>query len=105
MENSAAGNRASPSENEEEHGGRDGLLEVCSRGAADRPPKRTLFNDLRRFRNSSVSIITFGGEAVKGRLLGYDEVANCVVVDENGRTAVVFGKAITMVCDGDLHPL
>lgn len=68
-------------------------------------PKRTLFNDLRRFKNSIVTILTFGGEAVQGKLLGYDEVANCVLESKNNRRFVVFGKSITMVCEGDLHSL
>lgn len=72
---------------------------------SEKQPKRTLFNDLRRFKNTNVTIIVFGGELVKGKLLGYDEVANCVIEDEKKNQMVVFGKSITMVCEGDLHPL
>ncbi len=67
--------------------------------------KRTLFNDLKRFKHSNVSIIICGGEIVKGKLLGYDEVANCVIEDEQKKISVVFGKSVTMVCEGNLHPL
>ncbi|ELA42943.1 uncharacterized protein VICG_00258 [Vittaforma corneae ATCC 50505] len=110
MENSSTEDKAPfPEKNGEvQCGYEDELLEDVGRHMAERsekPPKRTLFNDLRRFKNTHVSIITFGGEAVKGKLLGYDEVANCVIEDENRKITVVFGKAITMVCDGDLHPL
>ncbi|KAM0681742.1 hypothetical protein GINT2_000256 [Glugoides intestinalis] len=66
-----------------------------------RMPKRTLFNDLSNFKNSNVTLVTFGGENIKGKLVGYDEVANCVIEDENSKRFIVFGKAIYMVCEGE----
>lgn len=71
----------------------------------DKEPKRTLFNDLSQFKNTHVSIITFGGEIVRGKLVCYDEVANCVVEDKEKGTALVFGKSITMVCGGDVSSI
>jgi len=71
----------------------------------DKQPMRTLFNDLGEFRGTKVSIVTFGGEVVKGKLLSYDEVANCVLEDNQKRMAVVFGKSITMVCQGEVDSL
>lgn len=70
-----------------------------------RVPKRTIFNDLSNFKNSNVTLVTFGGESIKGKLLGYDEVANCVIEGENSRRFIVFGKAIYMVCEGDITVL
>lgn len=69
----------------------------------EKSKKRTIFNDLRRFKRHDISILTFGGEVVKGKLIGYDEVANCVLETEQKRKVVVFGKLILMVCDGELH--
>lgn len=69
--------------------------------AVERPekqPRRSLFNDLAQFKDRDVLIAMFGGETVKGKLVGYDEVANCVLEDE-GKRIVVFGKSISMVCE------
>lgn len=65
--------------------------------------KRTLFNDLRRFKKHNVSIFTFDGEIVQGKLIGYDEVANCIIEGENSKKTIVFGKVISLVCEGELH--
>ncbi len=64
--------------------------------------KTTLFNDLRRFKRKKISIFTFGGDIVQGQLLGYDEVANCVIETDNKKKTVVFGKCISLVCEGEL---
>ena len=69
----------------------------------EKSKKRTLFNDLRRFKKHTVSIISYGGEVIKGKLIGYDEVSNCIIETEEKNKIVVFGKLISMVCDGELH--
>lgn len=66
----------------------------------ERPGKKTLFNDLVQFNNLQVSIIMHGGEVIKGKLVGYDEVANCVLEEENKNLTVLFGKSIVMICEG-----
>ena len=63
---------------------------------------KTLFNDLRRFKKKKVSIFTFGGEIVQGTLFSYDEVANCIVENKDKKT-IVFGKAISLVSEGELE--
>ncbi len=65
--------------------------------------KRTLFNDLKRFKKKTVSILTYGGETIQGKLIGYDKGSNCFLETENRTKIVVFGKLISMVCDGELH--
>lgn len=70
----------------------------------DRQSTRTIFNDLERFKNSNVTIFFYGDSSVSGKLVGYDEVANCVLEREDKPRAVVLGRAITMICEG-AYPL
>lgn len=74
-------------------------------GKGEKQTMRTIFNNLRRFKNSKVTIFFYGGDSVVGKLVGYDEVANCVLEREEESRIVVLGRAITMICEGLVHPL
>jgi small nuclear ribonucleoprotein (snRNP)-like protein len=69
----------------------------------EKSKKRSLFNDLRRFKKHNVSILTYGGDMIQGKLIGYDEVSNCILETAQNNKIVVFGKLISMVCDGELN--
>lgn len=60
---------------------------------------KMLFNDLCKFHNKKVLISVYGGEEVSGKLLGYDEVANCVLESGQHKKIIVLGKSITSICD------
>jgi len=69
-------------------------------------PANTLFSDLKRFKNCKITVFLYGGGSVYGKLIEYDEVANCIVEAEDSSsssktaTVVVLGRSITMICMG-----
>ena len=67
--------------------------------AEEKSVPKTLFNDLEAFRNRQVTISFYGGESVSGRLLGFDDVANCILKTDKKRM-IVIGKSIAAVCEG-----
>lgn len=98
-------NGKSGSVSEESGDVKDSTDRVEAGGKGEKQTIKTIFNSLRRFKDSRVTIFFYGGDSVVGRLIGYDEVANCVLERENEPTVVVLGRAITMVCEGLVHPL
>lgn len=66
----------------------------------------TLFNNLEMFKDKEITLFLYGGDNISGILIGFDEVANCVVQlrQENSSctpiNAVVLGRTISMVCQG-----
>lgn len=71
----------------------------------EKQAKRTLFNDLKAFKDQPVTLVMYGNELIKGKLLGYDEVANCVLLGENNRRFIVLGRSISMICEGEVQEL
>lgn len=64
-------------------------------------PKKTLFYDLSLLKDKKVSISLVGGKIVTGKLLEADEVANCVLLSEQGNTLVVLGQNIANIFSPD----
>lgn len=54
-----------------------------------------LFNDLKTFLNRNVQIALYGGEKIIGKIISFDEVANCILECENKQKIIVLGKSIT----------
>lgn len=60
----------------------------------------TLFNDLSNFINKNVQISIYGGDEVLGRLISFDEVANCIL-ELTGKKIIVLGKSIKAIYKAD----
>lgn len=57
----------------------------------------TLFNDLKLFKNKNITICFYGGTSVVGKLLSYDEIANCILEQENRKKLIVLGRSIMQI--------
>lgn len=74
--------------------------------AAEKREKiKTLFNDLHIFKDKNITIHFYGGATVCGKLLGFDEIANCILEQENNRKVIVLGRSILKIFEDNVVSL
>lgn len=60
---------------------------------------KALFNDVSSFKGKNISLLLRGGAILSGKLISFDEVANCVIEQKMNQKTIVFGKSIVSIYD------
>lgn len=73
----------------------------------EKDKKSPLIGDLARFKHKRITITFVDGKSVYGMLLGYDDIANCVIERLDGELAgkmtVCLGRSIILISLGSVQ--